>query len=90
MTTSPTTQVINPNNVSFPKRSYTLYYHFRSTAPLTLTFEFTGSFNQAIERAQTFCKRCNYRFIKIRPFIVDLDKHEELVNSRSDNYMDDI
>ena len=62
-------------------RVYTLYYHYRASAPKTLVFEFKGSFNEAIERGRAFCARVNYRFIKVKPFIIDLDEREKRITT---------
>ena len=61
-------------------RTFILYYHFRAAAPLTLVFEHKGDLKSAIERGQSHCTRMNYRFIKVRPFIVDLDEREKRRN----------
>jgi hypothetical protein len=65
-------------------RTYILYYHFRAAAPLTLVFEHVGTFKEVIERAKLHCIRANYRFIKVRPFVVDLDEREKRINSGED------
>ena len=62
------------------KRVFILYYHFRAAAPLTLVFEHQGDLRSAKERAELHCKRMNYRYIKVRSFIVDLDEREKKRN----------
>ena len=62
------------------KRSYTLYYHYRNSRPQELHFEYEGDLKNAIERGQEHCIRMNYKFIKVRPLIVDLDDRERRRN----------
>ena len=59
-----------------PERTFILYYHFRAAKPLDLVFTFDGNLPEAIERGKKHCTVMNYRFIKVRPFIVDLDERE--------------
>lgn len=79
MTTPTPAPPLNGSKTDF-SRTYILYYHYRAAAPLTIVFQHPGSFKDAVERAQLFCKKVNYRFIKIRPFIVDLDEWEKRIN----------
>ena len=58
------------------ERTYILYYHFRAAKPLDLVFTYHGTLPEAIERGKQHCERMQYRFIKVRPFIVDLDERE--------------
>jgi len=58
------------------KKLWTLYYHFGNTIPQTLNFPFDGSMSEAAQRAREHCVIMGYRFIKIRPFIVDFDDRE--------------
>jgi hypothetical protein len=90
-----TTPVINSTtdskNISLaPKdrkfRTYRLFYHFRAAAPLDLVFEHEGTFHEAIDRAKLHCQKMNYRFIKVRPFIVDLDEREKRVNDGVEDF----
>lgn len=77
---------LTPNDLKDLKnRSYTLYYHFRGSIPLTLHFEYDGGWKAAIERGILHCQRMNYRFIKVRPMIVDLDEREKRRN-QEDNF----
>ena len=81
-----TTTTLNPslnssqNKSLNHKRVFILYYHFRAAAPLTLVFEHQGDLRSAKERAELHCKRMNYRYIKVRSFIVDLDEREKKRN----------
>lgn len=71
-------------NVSTPftekTRVYILYYHHRASAPLTRIFCIDGDLFKAAERGKEHCRRCNYRFIKVRPFVVDLEEIEKRIN----------
>lgn len=77
-------------------RSFTGFYHFRAAAPLSLTFELKGkspddiTLPKAIERFKLHCQRVNYRFIKVRPFIVDLDEREARINQGDLVYGDEL
>ena len=61
-------------------RTFTLYYHYRASVPQVLHFEFDGDLRKAKERGLEHCKVMNYRFIKVRPLIVDLDERERRRN----------
>ena len=76
--------------VSIPgsKRTYVGFYHFRAAAPLSMVFEYAGELKEAIERFKIHCERCNYRFIKVRPFIVDLDEREARINGQEGYYQE--
>ena len=58
-------------------RTFTLYYHYKASIPLTIHFEFDGDLRAAAARGLDHCKVMNYRFIKVRPLIVDLDLREQ-------------
>lgn len=58
-------------------RTFTLYYHYKASVPLTIHFEFDGDLRAAALRGLEHCKKMNYRFIKVRPLIVDLDLREQ-------------
>jgi len=75
-------------NGTLAKRSYILYYHYRYSKPQELGFEIAGDLKAATERAQRHCLVMNYRFIKVRPFIVDLDDRERRRNEET--FRDDI
>jgi hypothetical protein len=63
------------NSKKLPKL-WILIYHFGATFPNTLNFPFDGTMTEAMQRAREHCDVMGYRFIKIRPFIVDLDDRE--------------
>ena len=62
-------------------RTYILYFHHKASAPQTKVFEFTGTFFEAIDRGKKHCELMNYRFIKVRPFIVSFDEQEKRHNN---------
>lgn len=70
----------------YKSRTYILFYHFRAAAPLSLVYEHQGTFKESIERAKVHCIRMNYRFIKVRPFVVDLDEREARINSGEEEH----
>jgi hypothetical protein len=59
---------------------YTLYYHYRASRPLEFIFIFEGDLKKAVTRGRRHCEAMNYRFIKVRPTIVDLDDRERRKN----------
>ena len=61
-------------------KTYILHYHYRASNPLTKIFRFLGPLTEAIERGRVHCDIMNYRFIKVRPFIVDLTDQERVRN----------
>lgn len=70
------------------ERVFILFYHYRASAPQQRVFNHKGDLPTAIERGSEHCKKMGYRFIKVRPFIVDLDSIEK---SREDsNWHDDL
>ena len=58
------------------KKLWTMYYHFGNTIQQTLNFPFDGTMSEAAQRAREHCIVMSYRFIKIRPFIVDFEDRE--------------
>ena len=64
------TSLLNTNKL------WTMYYHFGNTIPQTLNFPHNGSMSDAAQRAREHCVIMSYRFIKIRPFIVDFEDRE--------------
>ena len=61
------------------ERFYILYYIYqnRRTEPKTKVFPFKGPLAQAIIRGRNHCEKMNYKWITVRPFIVDLEEQEE-------------
>lgn len=68
---------------------YRLYYHYRSQSPMDLVFEEDASmhFDSVQVKARDFCDKMGWRFIKIRPFISDLNK---ILTLRKDPNFDEL
>lgn len=47
-------------------------------------FNFSGPLQEAILRGRDHCEKMGYRFILVRPFIVDLEHQEKLKNESGD------
>lgn len=65
-------------NTTKPKRSFCLWYMQGSLAPLIKFWEMSGTLPEAIERAKTHCRIMGYKFVRVRPHIVDLEEQERL------------
>lgn len=61
------------------ERSYVLYFLHRNryTEPKFKMFKIKGLLRDAVARAHKHCEIMNYRFISVRPFMVNLDEQEE-------------
>jgi len=59
-------------------RSFVLWYLQGSLHPLFKIFEFRGTLPEAGIRAKKHCTIMEYKFIRVRPHIVDLDQQEGL------------
>lgn len=57
-------------------------FHRQGSHPGTLIkyFHHRGEFRSVIQRAQKHCELTNLRFIKVTPFLSDLDAEEKLHN----------
>ncbi len=62
---------------------YVFYYRHGVNPGLSKIFYFSGGFKEAKSRAEKHCGIMGYKFIWIRPFIVDLDAEESTQLSRS-------
>ena len=51
-----------------------------------LVFSFKGTKEEAIKRGREFCLRCNFKFIHVEPFLVDLDQTEKDFNDPASKY----
>jgi hypothetical protein len=77
------TQEQKQDQVSFAKTPqhfanlWTIHYRHGMNATLSKNFFYDGDLNGAIARAQEHCKIMNYKYIFLRPLIVDIDKEEE-------------
>ena len=60
-------------------RYYSGYFMYenRRTEPKCKTFAFNGMLHDAIHRFSKHCGVMGYRFISVRPFMVDLDEQEQ-------------
>ena len=62
-----------PNKFS---RIWTLYYRYGAVPYLHKNFNCDGSMLDAINRARQHCIVMGYKFICVRPFLIDLDEQE--------------
>lgn len=67
------------------ERVFILFYHYKASKPQERPFYHIGDLASAINRGIEHCKIMNYRFIKVRPFIVDLEHIEKLREEQSWN-----
>lgn len=65
-----------------PKVLYTLYYRQGSNPHPQFTSFFMSSVDmqQVTQRAKRHCEVMNYRFVYVRPAIIDLDKEENFLD----------
>lgn len=72
--------VNNIDTVHIPKakRTFTGWYWQGNLPPLSKVFEFDGTLTQAAIRFSEHCRKMGYKWGRVRPHIVDLDKQEEL------------
>ena len=68
---------------------WTLYYRYGNVPHLFKNFIMEGTMADAITRARSHCIIMNYRFICIRPFLVDLEE-QEIRKSKSGEIEEDI
>lgn len=57
---------------------WTMYYRHGVNATLSKNFFFEGSLHQAVERAQKHCGIMGYKYMFLRPMIVDICKEERV------------
>ena len=67
---------------------YQLHYisNVRSTHVTITQFIFNGPYKDAVARARLFCDTMRYRFISVKPFIIDLSIEEERHKKAEDPY----
>jgi hypothetical protein len=58
------------------KRAYTLWYRYRATAPFSKNFYYEGDLHDAAEAGRRHCQIMGFRFVIVRPFIIDLRNQE--------------
>ena len=61
---------------------FVMYYRHGVNPGLTKVFHFEGTWQEAKKRAEAHCGIMGYKFIWMRPFIVDLDAEEQTQLSR--------
>ncbi len=59
-------------------RFWTLWYRFGTVPIATKSFIFDGNLQEATTRARKHCEIMKYRYVFVKPMIVDLDYQEEL------------
>lgn len=79
--TSVNHEVIKKKNLFFndgEPRIWTLYYMYGSSSPISKQFTFDGNLQEAMMRGRKHCSVMRYRFVRVRPALVDLDHQEEM------------
>lgn len=60
------------------ERLHVLFYiHGNSRHIQNVNFIFHGSFKEAIARGRQFCERMGWKFIKVEPFLTNLEDREK-------------
>lgn len=59
------------------KKTWTLYFRYGSVPILHKNFDLEGNMLDAINRARQHCIIMGYKFICVRPFLIDLDEQEK-------------
>jgi hypothetical protein len=67
-----------PEDIPFAPTSdiYIMYYRHGMNPKLEKVFKFTGTLNEARNRALKHCEVMGYRLIFVRPFMVNLEDEE--------------
>ena len=58
-------------------RTWTLYFRYGSVPILHKNFNLPGNMLDAINRARQHCIIMGYKFICVRPLLIDLDEQEK-------------
>lgn len=68
-------------NVEFNLRNLYVLYYIQGGNPhhQTENFFYDGGFKGAIARAHSYCDKTTKRFIKVTPFLTDLDHREKQI-----------
>jgi len=74
---TPGPPVISNNSSKQLPRMWTLYYRYGTVPQLQKTFIHEGDLLAAINRAREHCVKMGYRFICVRPFLIDLEEQEQ-------------
>lgn len=71
-------EILKPAQVSAHSFSslWRLFYKRGMNPRAEAVFPFKGDKDQAIKRGREFCLRCNFKFIHVEPFLIDLDETE--------------
>ena len=76
----PTETVVTTASKQYPSaqlpRIWTLYFRYGNIPYQFKNFIQDGTMAEAISRAREHCIKMNYRFICIRPFLIDLEEQE--------------
>ena len=59
-------------------RYWILYYRFGNVPQLTKGFRLDGGIQEAINRGRKHCDLMDYKFLLVRPMVVNLDYQERL------------
>ena len=76
-------KIIPPVTGEFPdsakERERIFVLHFKHQNQIKQkNFNFRGPLKEAIERGKDHCNKMGYRFVLVRPFVVDLTHQEDL------------
>ena len=73
-----------PTVIVREQHQYTLYYRQGNNPhPQQLTFMLNSpKLQDAVRRAQRHCEVMNYRFVSVKPTVVDLDREENFLLNR--------
>jgi hypothetical protein len=72
------TEILKPGQVTAQSFSslWKLFFKRGMNPRAELVFSFKGSKDKAIKRGREFCLKCNFKFIHVEPFLVDLEQTE--------------
>ena len=76
--TDSTAPTIAPLTKEKEPRFWTLWYRFGTVPIATKSFQFDGNLEQATIRARKHCEIMRYRYVFVRPMMVDLEYQESL------------
>jgi hypothetical protein len=79
----------NEKNSTGKLRSYTLWYIQGNLAPLFKTFEIVGTLHDAMVEGRRHCEAMGIKFLRVRPFMVDL-RHQEALKAKNPAYDPDV
>lgn len=82
---TPTETKTPPSKNGSPKDGaivWTLYYIRGGPHTQTTHFMLNGDLRAAYARAKRHCEVMNYRFVRVEPFLIDLDSAENFLNQQ--------